>query len=241
MPFEYRKDGGEEGATEKSGEISDDRNSPLTTPSQLVVVVQSLSHIRIFATPWTAACQASLSFTISQSWLKLVSIESVMPSNNLILCGPLLLLSSVFPSVRVFSNESALHIRWPKYWSFSFSISPSNEYLGLISFRINWFDLLTVQWTLKSLLQYHSSKTSILQRSASLLYGPTLTSVVNTGKTIALTRRTFELEMQLKPDGGTSLVVQWLQLCAPKAGGLGLILGQGTRSYMPQLRPSTAK
>ena len=115
MPFEYRKDGGEEGATEKSGEISDDRNSPLTTPSQLVVVVQSLSHIRIFATPWTAACQASLSFTISQSWLKLVSIESVMPSNNLILCGPLLLLSSVFPSVRVFSNESALHIRWPKY------------------------------------------------------------------------------------------------------------------------------
>ena len=116
-------------------------------------------------TPWTAAYQAPLSFTISQSLLKLVSIESLMPSNHLIFCYPLLLLSSIFPSIRVFSNESALCIRWPKYWSFSFSINPSNEYSGLISFRINWFDLLTVQGTLKSLPQYHSMKASVFQRS----------------------------------------------------------------------------
>ena len=113
------------------------------------------------ATPWTAACQASQSFTISQRLLRLMSIESVMPSNHLILCQPLLLLPSIFPSIRVFSNESVLHLRWPKYWSFGFSIHPSNEYSELISFRIDWFDLLAVQGTLKSLLQYHSSKALI--------------------------------------------------------------------------------
>ena len=124
----------------------------------------SLSHVQLFETPWTAAHQASLSFTISWSLLKLVSIESMMPSNHLIVCHPLLLLPSIFPSIRVFSSESALRIRWPKYWSFS--ISPSSEYSGLISFRIDWFDLLVVQGTLKSLLQYHSSKASVLQHSA---------------------------------------------------------------------------
>ena len=124
--------------------------------------VQSLSRVRLFVTPWTAAHQASLSITNSQSLLKLVSIELVMPSNHLILCHPLLLLPSIFPRIRVFSNESALCIRWLKYWSFSFSISPSNEYSGLISFRKDWFDLLVVQRTLKSLLQHHSSRASIL-------------------------------------------------------------------------------
>ena len=124
--------------------------------------VQSLSHVWLFVTPWTAACQASLSITNSQTLLKLMSSESVMPSNHLILCHPLLLLPSVFPSIRVFSNELVLQIRWPKYWSFSMSISPSNEYSGLISFRIDWFDLLAVQGTLKSLFQHHSSKTSFL-------------------------------------------------------------------------------
>ena len=123
---------------------------------------QSLSCVRLFATPWAAARQASLSFTNSWSLLKLMSIESVMPSNHLILCHLLLLLPLIFPSIRVFSNESVLHIRWPKYWSFSFRISPSNEYSGMISFRIDWFDLLAVQGTLKSLLQHHSSKASIL-------------------------------------------------------------------------------
>jgi len=135
--------------------------------------VQSLSHVRLFATPQTAACQASLSITKSQSSLKLMCIESVMQSNHLILCGPLLLLPSVFPSIRVFSSESVLRIRWPKYWSFSFSISPSSEYSGLISFRMDWLDLLAVQGTLKSLLQHHSSKASILwcsPRSHYLLY-----------------------------------------------------------------------
>ena len=122
--------------------------------------VQSLNRVWLFVTPWTAACQAYLSIINSWSLLKLMLIESVMPSNHLILCCPLLL-SSIFPSIRVFSNESVLHIRWPKYWSFSFSISPSNEYSGLISFRIDWFDLLAVQGTLKSLLQYHNSKASI--------------------------------------------------------------------------------
>ena len=124
--------------------------------------VQSLSRVRLFATPWTAACQASLSITNSRSLLKLMSIESVMPPNHFILCRPLLLLPSIFSSIRVFSNESVLHIRWPKYWSFSFSISPSNEYSGLISFRMDWLDLLAVQVTLKSLLQHCSSKASIL-------------------------------------------------------------------------------
>ena len=119
-----------------------------------------------FATSWTAAYQASLSITNSWSLLKLLSIESVMPSNHLSLCHPLLLLPSIFPSIRVFSSESVLRIRWPKYWSFSFSISPSNEYSGLISFRIDWLDLLAVQGTLKSLLQHHSSKASILRHSA---------------------------------------------------------------------------
>ena len=125
--------------------------------------VQLLSHVRLFATPCTAACQASLSVTNSQSPPKPVSIESVMPSNRLILCHPLLLLPSIFPSIRVFPNESALHVRWPKYWSFSFNISPSNEHPGLISFRMDWLDLLAVQGTLKSLLQRRSSKASILQ------------------------------------------------------------------------------
>ena len=129
--------------------------------------VQSLSHVQLFATPWTAASQTSLPITNSQSLLKLMSIELVMPSNHLILCHPLLLLPSIFPSISVFfSNESALCIRWPKYWSFSFSISPSNNYSGLISFRMDWLDLLAVQGTLKSLLQHYSSKASILWHSA---------------------------------------------------------------------------
>ena len=124
-------------------------------PSLLLPSVQSLSHVQLFATPWTAACQASLSITNSQSLLKLMSIESVMLSNHLILCQTLLLLPSIFPSIRVFSNESVLPIRWPKYWSFSFNICPSNEYSGLTSFRMDWLDLLAVQGTLKSLLQHH--------------------------------------------------------------------------------------
>ena len=127
---------------------------------------QSLSHVRLFVSPWTAAHQASLSITNSRSLLKLMSIELVMPSNHLILCCPFFLLPSVFSSIRVFSSESALHIRWPKDWSFSFSISPSNEYSGLISFRMDWLDLLAVQGTLKSLLQHHISKASIFQCSA---------------------------------------------------------------------------
>ena len=138
-------------------------------------------------TPWTAAHQASLSITNSQSLLKLMSIESVMPTNHLIVCRPLLLLPSIFPSIRVFSN---LRIRWPKYWSFSSSISPSNEYSGLISFRIDWLDLLAVQGTLKSLLQHHSSKASILQHSA-FFRVQLLHPYMTTGKTIALTRWTF--------------------------------------------------
>ena len=124
------------------------------------------THSSVVVTPWTAAHQASLSFTISQSLLKLMSIELVMPSNHLILCRALLLLLSIFPNIRVFSNKSVLHIRWPKYWSFSFIISPSNEYSGLISFRIDWFYLLEVQGTLKSLLQHHTSKASIFWHSA---------------------------------------------------------------------------
>ena len=154
-----------------------------------VVVVQLHSHVQLFAIPRTAARQASLSFTISQSLIRLMSIESVMPSNPLILCHPLLLLPSLFPSISIFSNESALRIRWLKYWSFSFSISPSNDYSGLISIRIDWFDLLAVQG-LKSLLQHRSSKASVLQRSAFFmvqLSHPYMT----TGKTIALTIRTF--------------------------------------------------
>ena len=128
--------------------------------------VQSRNHVRLFATPWTAACQSSLSIINSRSLLKVTAIESVMPSNHLILRRPLLLLPSVLPSIRVLSNESVLHIRWPKYWNFGFNISPSNEYSGLISFRVYWLDLLAVQGTLKNLLQHHSSKVSILQCSA---------------------------------------------------------------------------
>ena len=141
-------------------------------------------------TPWTAAHQASLSFTNSRSLLKLMSIASVMPSNHRILCHPLLLLPSVFPSIRVFSNESVLHIRWPKYWSFSFSISPSNEYSGLISLKIDWLDLLAVQGTFKSLFQHRSVKASILQRSAFFIVQLSHPYMA-TGKTILLTRWTF--------------------------------------------------
>ena len=152
--------------------------------------IQSLSRVWLFVTPWTAARQASLSITNSRSFLKLMSIASVMPSNHLILCRPLRLLPSIFPSIRIFSNESVLRIKWPKYWSFSFSISPSNEYAGLISFRMDWLDLLAVQGTLKHLLQHHSSKASALWCAAFFivqLSHPYMT----TGKTIALTRWTF--------------------------------------------------
>ena len=158
--------------------------------SFIVVLVQSLSHVRLFVIPWTAACQASLSFTISRSLLKLLSSESVMPSNHLILRHPFLLLSSIFPRIRVFYNESTLRIRWPKYWSFSFSISLSNEYSGLISFRIDWLDLLVVQGTLKSLLQHQSWKASILWCSAFFMV-QLLHPYTTTGKPTALTRWTF--------------------------------------------------
>ena len=155
-------------------------------------------HDQLFATPWTAERQASLSITSSWSLLKLISIELVIPSNHLILCHPLLLLPSIFPSIRVFSNKSALRIRWPKYWSFSFSINPSNEYSGLISFRMDWLDLLAVQGTLKNLLQHHSSKASILQLSACFTVQfshPYMT----TGKTTSLTRRTFVSQVHCQP------------------------------------------
>ena len=143
----------------------EDAEAHVTCPTH-ISSVQLFSCVQLFATSWTAARQASLSITSSWSLLKLISIQSVMPSKHLILCHPLLLLPSIFPSIRVFSNESFLLIRWPKYWSFSFNISPSKEYLGLISFRLDWLDLLVVQGTLKSLLQHHSSKASILQHSA---------------------------------------------------------------------------
>ena len=152
--------------------------------------VQSLSHVRLFETPWIAACQASLSITNSQSSLRLASIESVMPSSHLILCRPLLLLTPIPPSIRVLPNESALCIRWPKYWSFSFNISPSNEHSGLISFRMDWLDILAVQGTLKSLLQHHSSKASILRCSAFFIVQLSH-QYMTTGKTIALTRQIF--------------------------------------------------
>ena len=150
--------------------------------------VQSLSRVQLFVTSWTAAHPASLSITNSQSLLKLRSTESVVPSNHLIVCRPLLLQPSNFPSIRVFSNELVLRIRWPKYWSFSFSISPSNEYSELISFRMDWLDLLAVQGTLKSLLQHHGSKASIL-RCSTFFIGQL--SHMTTGKTIALTRQIF--------------------------------------------------
>ena len=152
--------------------------------------VQSLNLVRLFVTPWIAARQASLSITNSRSSLRLTSIESVMPSSHLILCRPLLVLPPIPPSIRVFSNESTLHMRWPKYWSFSFSIISSNEHPGLISFRMDWLDLLAIQGTFKSLLQHHSSKASVLWLSAFFtvqLSHPYMT----TGRTIALTRLTF--------------------------------------------------
>ena len=184
--------------------------------------VQSLCRVRLFVTPWIAAHQAPLSITNSRSSLRLMSIELVMPCNHLILCCALVLLPSIFHSIRGFSNESALRIRWPKYWSFSFSISSSNEHTGLISFRMDWLDLLAVQGTLTSLLQHHSSKASILQHSAFFtvqLSHPYMT----TGKTIALTRQTFvgkvmsllfnmlsRLVIAFLP-GSKSLLISWLQ------------------------------
>ena len=155
----------------------------------LLLSVQSLSRVRLSATPWTAAHQTSLSITSSWDLLKLLSIESVVPSHHLVLCCPLFLPPSILPSIRVFSSESVLHIRWPNYWSFSFSISPSSEYSGLISFRIDWLDL-AVQKSLKSLLQHHSSKASILQHSAFFIVQLSH-SYMTTGKTIALPRWTF--------------------------------------------------
>ena len=172
--------------------------------------VQSLSRVWLFVSPWAAARQAFLSITNSWSLLKLMSIELVMPSNHLILCRPLLLLPSVFPSIRVFSNESILRIRWPTYWTFSFSISPSNEYSGLISFRMDWFYLLEIQGTLKSLLQLHSSKASVLWHSACFivqLSHPYMT----TGKTIALSTCTFVGKvMSLLFNMTSSLVIAFL-------------------------------
>ena len=170
----------------------------MTTCSTLFIIksemlapsVQSLSRVRLFATPWIAARQASLSITNSQSSLKLMFIESVMPSSHLILCHPLLFLPPIPPSIRVFSSESNLHMRWPQYWSFSFNISPSSEHSGLISFRMDCLDLLAVQGTLKSLLQHHSSKASILWHS-SFFMAQLSHPYMTTGKTIALTRRTF--------------------------------------------------
>ena len=188
----------------------------------VIISVQSLRRAPLFATLWNAAHQASLSITNSQSLLKLMSIESVMPSDHLILCHPLLLPPSVFPNIRVFSSESVLHIRSPKYWSFSFNISPSNEYSGLISFRIHWLDLPAVQGTLKSLLQHHSSKASILQCSAFFIVQFSYPYVA-TGKTIALTRWTFagkvmslcfnmlsRLAIAFLPRG-KRLLISWLQ------------------------------
>ena len=159
------------------------------------VVVQSISCVPLSVAPWTVAHQASLSFTISQSWFKLLSIESVMPSNHLILCYPLLLQPSIFPSIRVFPSELALGIRWPKYWSFSFNISPSNEYSGLISFKADWFDLFAVQGTLKSLLQHHNSKASILQYLAFFMVHLSY-PCMTTGKIIASTIWTFVAKVQ---------------------------------------------
>ena len=157
---------------------------------QPIKSIELLSHVQLFATPWTAAHQASLSITNPQSSLKLMSLKSVKPSNYLILRRPILLPPSIFPSIRVFSNESVLHIRLLKHWSFSFSISPSNEHSGLISFRMDWLDLLAVQGTLKSLLQHHSSKASILWCSAFFIIKLSHPYII-TGKTIALTKQTF--------------------------------------------------
>ena len=195
--------------------------------------VQPLSHVRLFATPWTATRQASLSITNCRSLPKPMSIELVMPSNHLILCCHLFLLPSIFPSIRVFSNESALHIRWPKYWSFSFSISPSSEHPGLISFSMDWLDLFAVQGTLKSLIQHHSSKASILWPSAFFIV-QLLHPYMTTGKTIALTRQMFvdkvmsllfnmlsRLVITFLPSS-KSLLISWLQ--SPSAVILGFHL-----------------
>ena len=181
--------------------------------------IQSLSHVRLFATPWTAAQQASLFITNSQSLLRLMPIESVMPSNHFILCHPLLLLPLIFPSIRDFSDESFLCIRWPKYWSSSFSISLSNEYSGLISFRLDRLDLLAVQRILKSLLQYHNLKVSFLQCSAFFmvqLSHPYMT----TGKTLALTRQTFvgkvmPLLFNMLSAAAAKLLQSCMTLCNP--------------------------
>ena len=170
--------------------INDNNNNKHTVNNKSFSSVQLLSRVWLFATPWTTARQASLSITNSRSSLKLISIKSVMPSSHLILCCPFLLLPLIPPSIKVFSNESTLLMRWPKYWIFSYSISLSNEHPGLISFRMDWLDLLAGQGTLKSLLQHHSSKASILRHSAfftAQLSHPYMT----TGKTIALTRQTF--------------------------------------------------
>ena len=208
--------------------------------------VQLLSHVWLFVTPWTAACQASLSMTNYWSLSKPMSIESVMPFNHLILCCPLLL-PSIFPSIRIFSNESDLRIRWPKYWSFSFNISPSNEHPGLISFRMGWLDLLTVQGILKSFLQHHSSKASILRCSAFFIVQLTH-PYMTTGKTIALTRLTFvtkvrETNITLSSNfppliyfefEAKSLVIQWLRICLPKQGIWVQSLIREIKSRMPQ-------
>ena len=170
--------------------------SPGTVIYGIFSSVQSLSHVRLFATPWATACQASLSITNSWDLCKLVSIESVMPSNHLIICHPLLLLPSIFPSIRVFSNESALRIRWPKYWNFSFSISPSSEYSGLISFGIDWFDLPAVQGTLKNLLRNHNSKASILRCSPFF--------IVQLSHPYMTTRKTIALKTDLCWQGNVS-------------------------------------
>ena len=177
------------------------KSSPSPPPRAPTVVLPQIP-VQLFATPWTSARQAPLSSTVSWSLLKFVSVESVMPSNQLVLCCPLLLLPSIVPSIRVFSSESALYIRWPKYWSFSFSISPSKEYSGLISFRIDWFDLLVVQGTLKSLLQHHSSKASILRHSAFFIVKLSHPYMI-TGKTIALTRQSFVGKVRI------SVPVEW--------------------------------
>ena len=180
--------------------------------------VQSLSHVWIFVTPQTAAHQASLSITNSRSLLKLVSIESVMPSNHLFLCCPLVFMPSIFPRIRVFSNESTLLIRWPKYWSFSFSTSPSSEYSGLISFRMDWLDLLAVQGTLKSLPQHHCSKASILQHSAFFIVQLSH-PYTTTGKTIALTRWTFvDKVMSLLFNVLSRLVIECAECSMQNAG-----------------------
>ena len=166
-----------------TGPAQSDTQSVTTPVNYVMVPDQSLSRVRLFATPWTAARRAPVSFTISWSWLRFTSTGLVMPSHHLILCYPLLLLPSTFPSIRVISTKSARRIRWPKYWSFSFSINPSNEYSGLISFRTDWFDLLVVQGTLKSLPEHHSSKASILHCSAFFMVQLSY-PYMNTGKII---------------------------------------------------------